>query len=163
MSSRGDCQEIKRLFAKLQKEEGARPAPFDGRTQPYAELTVHQYGQRIDTWFSQLREHYVECVFKPGDIGAVVDAKTGELQKVKNHGQCQEAKLQHGWHVRKLDGTPFTSKLLKQYEEGARDYVVTVEKHVSDVQTVLDGWDQSGFHVQDRTNMVSRRLDAREA
>ena len=74
-------KDIKREFARLQKADEVRPAPFDGRTQPYASLTVHQYGQRIDTWFVQLREQYVEHVFAPGELGATLDAATGEIRK----------------------------------------------------------------------------------
>jgi predicted metalloprotease with PDZ domain len=121
----------------MQKADEARPAPFDGRTQPYASLSVNHYGERIRTWFAQLREQYVEYSLKPGDIGAILDAKTGEIQKVNNSGQYQQAGVQHGWHLRKLNGLAFTPQLQKQCEQGALDYVVTIEKHVRDVELKL--------------------------
>ena len=53
-------KDIDAEFQRLYKADTERPAPFGGRTEPYAGLTVHEYGRRIDDWFNRINERFVE-------------------------------------------------------------------------------------------------------
>ena len=46
----------KKLVAQLRKDDAEeRPAPFGGRTLPFAHMSVVDYGKRLDTWMQQVQ------------------------------------------------------------------------------------------------------------
>ena len=47
--------ESKKAVARLKKADEERPQPFAGRTLPYANLTVRDYGKRIDAWLNGVK------------------------------------------------------------------------------------------------------------
>jgi hypothetical protein len=45
---------LKKTVTKMKTADEKRPEPFQGKTMPHAELTVHDYGQRINEWFARI-------------------------------------------------------------------------------------------------------------
>ena len=47
--------EVRKAVAKAKEPDEQRPAPFAGRTQPYADLSITRYGQRLYEWLDALQ------------------------------------------------------------------------------------------------------------
>ena len=121
---------IKAEFTRLQKADEERPAPFDGRTEPYAHLAVHDYGKRIEDWFARLRERFETLTLEGGDLGGSVDDVTGEIKTIATRGQLWKAGVQKGWHLRDVNGRKYSKHILAEQVAAKGRYTLVVEKHV---------------------------------
>jgi len=130
-------KDLKKDMLRLQKAEEGRPAPFQGRTEPYASLTVHAYGRRIANWFEEIREVYTTWTMQPGALGAVIDGTTGKIDEVASGGQFEKKKIHKDWHVRDINKMPYTSQLLAQFRGGSYEYSMRIEKHVPTKEQML--------------------------
>ena len=117
-------------FADRNKAEEVRPLPFAGRTEPNASLSVREYGKRIDEWFHNIQKQFETYSIGPGDGGITVDATSGEILKKSSQGQGALTTLQTGWHIREIEGKPYSEQRLAVYASADSCYTLRVEKHV---------------------------------
>lgn len=60
--------------------------------------------------------------FKPGKIGLVVNASTGEVQKVTAREQADDMGVNAGWRIRAVEGAAYSKKRLDAALSGSSFY-----------------------------------------
>ena len=60
---------------ELIKKTEERPAPFEGKTEPFAHVSVVEYGRKLDTWFASLP-------FEKNEKTGVAEPPTQEQMRV---------------------------------------------------------------------------------
>ena len=95
----------------MKSTEKKRPSPFEGRTLPYANLTLDRYGERIQKWFDELRVEFATYAAPGGSLGVDFGGRSGEIGNVRADSQAWKLQRQEGWHVVELNGRPYSPTL----------------------------------------------------
>ena len=75
-------------------------------------VLVQQYGRRIEEWFCEIEEPYTAHTFDAGKLGIEADAISGAITKVTSDQPGWKAGLHVSWTVRKINGQPYSDRLL---------------------------------------------------
>jgi hypothetical protein len=83
--------------------------------EPYRNLAIRPGEQ------SRQQDHFH---FSPGPLGVGLHLDTGTVSRVHEGGQAEALGVQKGWVIDEVGGLPYTSGVLRNFQEGKQPYSI---------------------------------------